>query len=123
MRFCLDLGHQSWTTGVAADQIERTIAQARAADSTGFDSVWLTEDPEGWDAFAVLAVLARETTQIRLGPGVTNPFLRHPNLIAASLATLDRISGGRAFLGLGRGQPEWYEKALGVRTVDPLAAV
>lgn len=123
MRFCLALGHQSWTAGVPAVQIERTIALARAADAAAFDSIWLTEDPDGWDAFAVLAMLARETTRIRLGTGVTSPFSRHPNLIAASLATLDRISAGRAFLGLGRGQAEWHRKALGVRIADPLAAV
>ncbi|MGH2562785.1 MAG: LLM class flavin-dependent oxidoreductase, partial [Thermomicrobiales bacterium] len=58
---------------------------------------------------------------IRLGTGVVNPFHRHPNLIAASVATLDHLSGGRAFLGLGRGQPEWYERALGVDADAPLA--
>jgi 5,10-methylenetetrahydromethanopterin reductase len=68
-------------------------------------------------------MLARETKTIRLGTCVTNPFLRHPNLIAASVATLDKISGGRAYLGIGRGQPEWYREALGVTMVDPLAAV
>jgi 5,10-methylenetetrahydromethanopterin reductase len=123
MRFCLSLGHQSWKTGSAAEQVARTFRLVRAAEAAGFDSVWLTEDPDGWDAFAVLAMLARETKTIRLGTGVTNPFLRHPNLIAASVATLDKISDGRAFLGLGRGQPEWYREALGVTMVDPLAAV
>jgi 5,10-methylenetetrahydromethanopterin reductase len=91
------------------------------ADESGFDSVWLNEDPEGWDAFAVLGALARETGRVRLGTGVTNPFHRHPNLIAGSVATLDRLSDGRAFLGLGRGQPEWYEQALGIAPYPPLA--
>ena len=123
MRFCLTLSHHAWTSGDANENVERTIAQAKAADRAGFDSIWVTEDPDGWDAFAVLAMLARETSLVRLGTGVTNPSLRHPNLIAASIATLDRISGGRAFLGLGRGQPEWYARSLGVTVVEPLAAV
>ncbi len=63
------------------------------------------------------------TTRARLGSGVTNPYLRHPNLLAASVATLDRLAAGRAFLGLGRGQPEWYARALGVETGDPLATL
>ena len=71
-------------------------------------------------AFAVIGAIARETTSIRLGPGVTNPFHRHPNLIAASVATVDRLSDGRAFLGLGRGQPDWYGRALGVPPYPPL---
>jgi len=82
--------------------------------------VWLSEDPDGWDAFAALAVLARETERIRLGTGVANPFLRHPNLIAASVSTLDWASGGRAFLGLGRGQAEWYAEAFAMEVGRPL---
>jgi 5,10-methylenetetrahydromethanopterin reductase len=91
----------------------RTIDQIEAADQAGMDSVWVSEDPDGWDAFAVLGAAAQATTQIRLGTGVTNPYLRHPNLMAMSVSTLDRMSGGRAFLGLGRGQPEWYRDGLG----------
>jgi len=91
------------------------------ADLAGFDSLWLTEDPEGWDAFAVLGAIASATSAIRIGTGVTNPFHRHPNLISASVATIDRLSAGRAFLGLGRGQPEWYARALGVPAFSPLA--
>lgn len=123
MRFCLSFSHGAWTRGNSRARIDEMVRLAKAADGAGFSSIWLTEDPDGWDAFAVLAVLARETTSVSLGTGVTNPFLRHPNLIAASVATLDRISDGRAFLGLGRGQPEWHERLLGVPNLDPLAAV
>lgn len=123
LRFCLELSHQDWTTGDAAAKVERTIDLIRTADRTGLDSVWLSEDPDGWDAFAVLGAVSRQTERIRLGTGVTNPFLRHPNLIAASVSTIDRLSGGRAFLGLGRGQPEWYRIALGMQVGSPLAAL
>lgn len=123
LRYCLELSHQEWTSGNSTARVERTVEVVRAADQAGFDSVWLTEDPDGWDAFAVLGALTRETDRIRLGTGVTNPILRHPNLIAASVATLDRLSGGRTFLGLGRGQPEWYRVALGMAVGSPLAAV
>jgi 5,10-methylenetetrahydromethanopterin reductase len=105
-------------TGRAA--VEATVAKVERADRLGFHSVWLTEDPDGWDAFAVLGALALRTERILLGPGVTNPILRHPNLIAASVATIDRLSNGRAFLGIGRGQPEWY-RALGMDASRPLA--
>jgi alkanesulfonate monooxygenase SsuD/methylene tetrahydromethanopterin reductase-like flavin-dependent oxidoreductase (luciferase family) len=43
--------------------------------------------------------------------------------MAASVATIDRLSGGRSFLGLGRGQPEWYRNALGMEVGSPLAAL
>lgn len=121
MKFALSLNHLTWTRGNPREAVARTIADAQLADAAGFDSIWLTEDPEGWDAFSVLGALALATTSIRLGSGVTNPFHRHPNLIAASVATVDRLSNGRAFLGLGRGQPEWYARGLGIPAHSPLA--
>jgi len=126
LRFCLGLTHHPWAVAQQAGQnplpaVERTLAVARVADDAGLDSVWLSEDPEGWDAFAVLGAMAQVTRRIRLGTAVTNPFLRPPNLLAASASTLDLLSAGRAFLGLGRGQTEWYGRALGVATDRPSA--
>lgn len=123
LRYCLELTHNAWTAGDPRAAVARTVDLIRTADRAGFDSVWLTEDPDGWDAFAVLGAVSQHTDRIRLGTGVTNPFLRHPNLIAASVATVDRLTGGRAFLGLGRGQPEWYRTALGMTVGSPLAAL
>lgn len=124
MRFCLALTHGPWTGAVdPVVAAARTMDQGRLADAAGLDSVWVSEDPDGWDAFAVLGALAKETERIRLGTGVTNPYARHPNLTAASVATLDRLSGGRAFLGLGRGQAEWYARAFGMSIGNPLAVL
>jgi len=112
LKFCVSIDHLDWTRG--RDQVDRTVQLARMVDQAGFDSLWLNEDPDGWDAFALLGALSRETRHIRLGTGVTSPYHRHPNLIAASVATLDRLAPSRAFLGLGRGQPEWYDRSLGI---------
>jgi 5,10-methylenetetrahydromethanopterin reductase len=127
LQFCLDLSHHPWTRPQATRSAEamraaagRTVRTIEAADAAGLHSVWVSEDPDGWDAFGVLGAAARTTTQIQLGTGVTNPFLRHPNLLAMSISTLDRFTGGRAFLGLGRGQPEWYRESLGMRPGTPL---
>lgn len=120
MRFALSFEHRDWTRGGAA---ESTLQLAQRADAAGFDALWVTEDPDGWDAFALLGAISQRTERIALGTGVTNSYLRHPNLIAASVATIDRLAPGRAFLGLGRGQPEWYERALGMERGHPLARV
>lgn len=117
MRFALALDDGSWARGASAEQV---LELARRADAGGVDSLFLTEDPDGWDAFAMLGALSRQTSRIRLGTGVVNPYHRHPNLIAASVATLDRLAPGRLVLGLGRGQPEWYERALGMERGKPL---
>jgi alkanesulfonate monooxygenase SsuD/methylene tetrahydromethanopterin reductase-like flavin-dependent oxidoreductase (luciferase family) len=126
LAFCLDAGPGGWGSAqVKGDPaamraaVEKTVALGTAADSAGIDSLWLLEDPDGWDAFAVLGAIARETEHIRLGTGVVNPYYRHPAQIAASVATLDWLSSGRAFLGLGRGQTEWYEHALGMHIGKP----
>ena len=123
LRFCLALSGRGWERRDPAAGVARTVELGRLADAAGLDSLWVGEDPDSWDAFAVLGTLAAQTERVRLGPGVTNPYLRHPNLIAASVATLDRLSAGRAFLGLGRGQTEWYRHALGQPTGRPLAVL
>ena len=80
----------------------------------------MPEAPFYWDAFAILGNLARATERVRLGTGVTSPYLRPPHLLAMSAATLDRLSEGRAFLGLGRSLPQWYQRLLGMDTGEPV---
>jgi 5,10-methylenetetrahydromethanopterin reductase len=124
LRFCLDLHHLDWArANDPRAAVNRTLDIARTADEAGIDSLWVSEDPDGWDAFGLLGAIATSTERIQLGPGVANPFYRHPSLLAASVATLDHLSGGRAFLGLGRGQVEWYRQALGIEAEKPLAAL
>jgi 5,10-methylenetetrahydromethanopterin reductase len=96
---------------------------AQAADAAGIDAIWASEDPEGWDAFGILSAIAPVTEGAALGTSVTSPYPRHPNLLAASVATLDQLSGGRAVLGLGRGQAEWHRDVLGSQIGDPLAVL
>lgn len=126
LAFCLDAGPGPWSAAQGKgdrDAIRRavdwTIELGRIGDQAGIDSFWLLEDPDGWDALAVLGAVARQTARIRLGTGVTNPYYRHPALIAASMSTLDLLSDGRAFLGFGRGQDEWYRIAMGMDTGKP----
>jgi 5,10-methylenetetrahydromethanopterin reductase len=123
MRFALDLTHHAWARDRGGQAAERSLQVARAADAAGIDIIWASEDPEAWDAFALLSAVATVTNHARLGSGVTNPYHRHPNTLAAAVATLDRLSGGRAILGIGRGQVEWHRDALGVETGEPLAAL
>ena len=74
-----------------------------AAEELGLDEVWIADEGVSRDPVTVLAAAADRTSRIRLAVGITSPLLRHPGAIAASLATLDELSGGRAVLGLGVG--------------------
>ena len=122
LRFALDFSHHPWVKGDPAAPL-RTLQSASAADAAGIDAIWVSEDPEGWDAFALLGALAGVTERGLLGTSVTSHWPRNPNLLAAAVATLDQLSGGRAVLGLGRGQVEWHRDVLGVDTGHPLAAL
>ena len=123
MRFTLDLSHHPWTRDRDGQAPRHTLQVAQAADAAGIDAIWASEDPEGWDAFTVLGSIATVTERAELGISVTSPYPRHPNLLAASVATLDQLSAGRAVLGLGRGQAEWLRDALGIDTGIPLAVL
>ncbi len=101
--------------------IEEVVESARAAEELGYRYLWATDDRLQKDVFGVLARIALATSSLRLGPGVTNPFSRHPALIATAIATLDELSGGRAVLGLGAGGTN--HRALGVRREAPVAAL
>lgn len=76
----------------------------RLAEENGFDSLWVTERYFHEETFSLLGFLAAATQRIKLGVGVVNPYTRNPALLAMASATLDRISGGRFLLGLGRSE-------------------
>ena len=104
---------------------------ARAADEIG--ASWFTvmdhwfqmeafrtaHDPM-LEGYTTLAFAAAQTSRLQLGTIVTGVTYRHPALLAKTLTTLDVLSSGRAFLGIGAA---WYERehlALGV-PFPPLA--
>lgn len=70
------------------------------AESLGYDSIWMSE---GWgtDAFVELASVAERTDKIKLCTAIVNTFSRTPPVLAMAGATLQRLSGGRAVLGVG----------------------
>ena len=74
------------------------------AESLGFDSVWVTDSQMLFsDCYAVLALAARQTTRLRLGPGTAICGTRLPAVHAAAVATLNRLAPGRVHLGIGTG--------------------
>jgi F420-dependent oxidoreductase-like protein len=95
---------------------EELLASAQLTERLGFDG-WFRSDhylkmgdffdglPGSTDAWTTLAGLARETSRIRLGTLVSSATYRHPGILAIQVAQVDRMSGGRAELGLGTG---WY---------------
>ena len=86
----------------------------RIAEEAGFDSLWVTERYFHEETFSLLGYLAAVTQRLKLGVGVVNPYTRNPALLAMAAATLDRISGGRFLLGLGRSERDVIQDKMGI---------
>src|SRR6195952_278869 len=89
-----------------AARAEQTLELAQLAEVTGLELVSVQDHPyqaKHLDTWTLLSVIAARTTAVRVAPNVANLPLRHPVVLARSVATLDRLSNGRVELGLGAG--------------------
>jgi probable F420-dependent oxidoreductase len=82
----------------------RIVSLARQAEAAGFAYSWFFDSHILWqDAYPLMTLVAASTERLHLGTCVTNPAVRDATVTASLLATLNRISGGRMELGIGRG--------------------
>jgi 5,10-methylenetetrahydromethanopterin reductase len=78
--------------------------RAAAAEADGWYGLLMPDSQNAiGDVYVALTAAALHTTRLRLGPGVTNPYTRHAAVTASAIAGLQAVSGGRAVLGIGRG--------------------
>jgi F420-dependent oxidoreductase-like protein len=122
MRISLSVTNYSWPTGPAelSAELSRVV---RAAEDAGLDTVWVadhllqadptaTQDAEMLEAYTTLGYLAGHTTRIRLGTMVTAVTYRPASLLIKAVTTLDVLSDGRAWLGLGAGYQQDEAQAM-----------
>jgi F420-dependent oxidoreductase-like protein len=102
----------------AAEEIGPRVTEiARAADEAGFDSLWVMDHffqirlsglpPTSpmLEAYGTLGYLGGHTRRIKLGTLVTSVSYRHPGVLLKTVTTLDVLTGGRMYLGIGAGAP------------------
>lgn len=124
MRVGLQVPRFRWPGG--PEQLGRTFGDiARRAEDAGFYSLWVMDhffqiqvmgarDEEMLEGWSALAFAAGKTERIRLGTMVTGVTYRHPAILVKTATTLDVLSGGRAYFGVGAAWNEDEHRGLGI---------
>ena len=117
MQIGLQVPSFTWPGGAQA--IAPILARvAAAADEGGFASLWVMDhffqipivgpvENDMLEGYSTLAWLAARTERVRLGTLVTGVTYRHPGVLVKTVSTLDVLSGGRAWLGIGAA---WFDR-------------
>jgi alkanesulfonate monooxygenase SsuD/methylene tetrahydromethanopterin reductase-like flavin-dependent oxidoreductase (luciferase family) len=113
MKLSISLTNYTWPG--AADTLAKHLSDlAVQVDDAGMDTLWVADhllqmDPNAsidepmLEAYTTLGFLAATTSSLRLGTMVTWATIRPPALLIKMITTLDVLSGGRAWLGVGAG--------------------
>lgn len=100
----------------------KTTYYAVQAEKRGFKNIWITDHFNNRNLYVSLTVIATYTNHVKLGPGVTNPYLHHPVTTAQGVASLNEIAPGRVVCGIGVGDRTTLEM-LGYELKEPLQAI
>ena len=125
MKIGLQIPRFTWPGGDA--EISQRLAQiARTADEAGFASLWVMDhffqipnvgEPEEpmLESYSSLSFMAAQTQHARLGTMVTGVIYREPGILVKTVSTLDVLSRGRAYFGIGAAWNEQESLGLGIR--------
>jgi F420-dependent oxidoreductase-like protein len=117
MKLGLQIPYLTWPGGPPAMR-DKLGDIATAAESAGYDSLWLMDhffqipgigqpEEDMLEAYTALGYLAGRTSRVKLGTLVTGVTYRHPGVLVKQVTTLDVLSGGRAYMGIGAA---WFER-------------
>jgi len=124
MKIGLDIADFTWPAGPA--RRGSTLADiARTADQAGFEYIWVIghfwqirmngpEHHEMLEGYSALSYIAAVTKRAKLGTMVTGAVYHQPGILAKTVTTLDVLSGGRAWLGIGAAWNEAESRGLGI---------
>src|SRR2546425_2872335 len=124
MRLGLQVPNFTWPNGQA--NLGDTFGLiAERAERAGLYSLWVMDhffqiplvgvsENEMLEGYSALSIAAGRTNRIKLGTMVTGVTYRYPGLLVKTVTTLDVLSGGRAYLGIGAAWNEEEHRGLGV---------
>lgn len=121
MKLSVSVTNYSWPEGIQ----QRLTDLAAFLDDTAVDTLWVADhliqadpscrtDEPMLEAYTVLGYLAAATRRLRLGTMVTAATFRAPALLVKAVTTLDVLSNGRAWLGIGAGYNTAEATAMGL---------
>jgi F420-dependent oxidoreductase-like protein len=117
LKVALQIPFFTWPGG--PPELAPTLTRiAKTAEDAGFDSIWVMDhffqipmigspEQDMLEAYTTLGYLAGQTSRVGLGTLVTGVTYRHPGILLKQVTTLDVLSGGRAWLGIGAA---WFER-------------
>ena len=125
MKLSVSVTNYSWPDGID----DRLASLASFLDGTAVDTLWVADhllqaDPSSrldepmLEAYTTLGYMAAKTSRIRLGTMVSATTFRAPALLIKAVTTLDVLSGGRAWLGIGAGYNADEARAMGLFMPD-----
>lgn len=129
MRVSISVSNYSWPG--RSSELSNTLRDiVRTAEDVGVDTVWLpdhllqadprsTPDADMLEAYTTLGFIAGQTNRIRIGTLVTPVTYRYPTMLIKAVSTLDVLSGGRSWFGIGAGYSEGEARSMDL----PLPAV
>jgi F420-dependent oxidoreductase-like protein len=124
MKIGLQIPNFTWPGG--PPKMAGKLAEiARAAEDAGFYSVWVMDhffqigmvgahELDMLEGYTALGYLAAVTRRVKLGTMVTGVIYRYPGVLVKAMTTLDVLSGGRSYFGIGAAWNEQESKGLGV---------
>ncbi len=116
MRMGLMLGPER---GRYRHKVAQLIADAEAAEQTGFASIWVPQIPGDFDALTAITLMGRATQRIELGTAVLPIQTRHPIAMAQEVLSNQAVCEGRFTIGLGTSHDWVIEGQLGLRYERP----
>ncbi len=117
MKLGLQIPYFTWPGG--PPDVARKLGEiVRSAEAAGYDSIWVMDhhfqipmvgpaEMDMLEAYTTLGFIAGQTSRVGLGTMITGVTYRHPGILIKEVTTLDVLSGGRAWLGVGAA---WFER-------------
>ena len=100
---------------------EKTIQLVKLAEKSGFKYAWINDNPH-LDTYKLLRKTAYETESIKIGYGVTNPYIKKPEEIASEMININHMHENRTVIGIGPANKEMLNK-LKIPWTNPISKI